>query len=382
MSGQGKMKPEESQKLNIEYDPKTGEYQYSGDMVISNLSELQKTIDQLPPPESKNLIIDGKNISQLDSAGAWLIWKWRNRMEEQGIHVELRNFPEREQTLLALVEEKIKLEVPQPPVETMDWVTKLGFSSTRFMHEFEDYLTFIGMMMMDFLRVMKRSTRSRLISYATVIYQNGFEALPIIALLSLMIGVVITYQMGLQLRNYGANIFIVDLLGLSILREFAPLLTAIMVAGRTGSAFTAQIGMMKLNQEIDALNTMGVTPAEVLVIPRIVGMLIVLPLLTMWANIFGVIGGMLMANNMLGISWYDFLHRFPTVIPLKTLIIGLGKTPVFALIISSIGCFEGMKVSGGAESVGRNTTRSVVLSIFFILLADAAFSVIFSKLKL
>jgi phospholipid/cholesterol/gamma-HCH transport system permease protein len=197
-----------------------------------------------------------------------------------------------------------------------------------------------------------------------------------------MIGVVITYQMGLQLKNYGANIFIVDLLGLAILREFGPLLTAIMVAGRTGSAFTAHLGMMKLNQEIDALNTMGVTPGELLLLPRIIGMLIVLPLITVWADIVGVFGGMVMSNNMLGITWYDFLHRFPKVIPLRALLVGLGKTPIFALLIASIGCFQGMQVKEGAASLGQNTTRSVVLSIFFIIVADAIFSVIFSKMKL
>jgi phospholipid/cholesterol/gamma-HCH transport system permease protein len=217
---------------------------------------------------------------------------------------------------------------------------------------------------------------------ATIIYRNGYQALPIIFLLSFMIGVILAYQMGLQLKNYGANIYIVDLLGLSILREFGPLITAIMVAGRTGSAFTAQLGIMKVNQEIDALNTMGVTPAELLILPRIAGLLITLPLLTIWSDISAVVGGMVMSNNILNITWYDFLQRFPIVIPLKTLIIGLGKAPVFALIIASIGCFQGVRVKGSADSVGLNTTRSVVLSIFFIIVADAIFSVVFNKLKL
>jgi phospholipid/cholesterol/gamma-HCH transport system permease protein len=155
-----------------------------------------------------------------------------------------------------------------------------------------------------------------------------------------------------------------------------------MVAGRTGSAFTAQLGMMKLNQEIDALDTIGVTPAELLLLPRLIGLFIALPLLTMWADIFGVVGGMVTSNSMLSITWYDFLHRFPTVIPLRALLLGLGKAPVFALVIASIGCYQGMKVEGGADSVGLNTTRSVVLSIFFIIVADAIFSVIFSELKL
>ncbi len=216
----------------------------------------------------------------------------------------------------------------------------------------------------------------------SVIYRNGYLALPIIGLLSFMIGVVITYQMGLQLKNYGANIYIVDLLGISVLREFGPLLTAIMIAGRTGSSYTAQLGMMKLNQEIDALDTMGITPAELLLLPRIAGLVIALPLLTIWSDIFGVMGGMVMSNNMLSITWHDFLHRFPNVVPLRALLIGLGKAPVFALIIASIGCYQGVRVEGSADSVGQNTTRSVVMAIFFIIVADAIFSVVFSKLKL
>jgi len=197
-----------------------------------------------------------------------------------------------------------------------------------------------------------------------------------------MIGIVLTYQMGVQLRNYGANIFIVDLLGLSVLREFGPLLTAIMIAGRTGSSFTAELGLMKANQEIDALTTMGVTPAELLILPKIIGLFIALPLLTIWADIFGIIGGMIMAKNMLGIGWYDFLHRFQSQIPVRALLIGLGKAPIFALLIASIGCFEGVSVKDTADSIGKNTTKSVVYSIFFIIVADAIFSIIFSKLKL
>ena len=155
-----------------------------------------------------------------------------------------------------------------------------------------------------------------------------------------------------------------------------------MVAGRTGSAFTAQLGTMKINQEIDALNIMGLPPAQLLVLPRIIGLTIALPLLTMWADIFGVIGGMVMANNMLGVTWINFLQRFQYEIPVKSLIIGLGKAPIFALLIGSISCFEGMMVKGSAESIGKQTTRSVVLSIFFIIVADAIFSIIFSKFRL
>jgi phospholipid/cholesterol/gamma-HCH transport system permease protein len=169
---------------------------------------------------------------------------------------------------------------------------------------------------------------------------------------------------------------------LAILREFAPLLTAIMIAGRSGSSFTAQLGMMKIKEEIDALNTMGVLPSQLLILPRIWGLLIALPLLTIWADIFGLLGGMAMTHNMLNISYTDFLQRFPKVVSLSSLIIGIGKAPIFALIIASTACFQGLRVSGSADSVGKQTTRSVVQGIFFIIVADALFSILFSKLNI
>ena len=331
---------------------------------------------------ANRLIINGDSIKKMDSAGAWLLNQWQNQLKKNNVTVSFKNFSDAHQALLDLINSTLKeeIEIPEPP--RISWIQQVGLTTYQQFNELLQFLSFIGKLTFEALRISSHPTHFRIPAIASTIYRNGYQALPIIALLSFMIGVVITYQMGLQLKNYGANIFIVDLLGLSILREFGPLLTAIMVAGRTGSAFTAQLGMMKLNQEIDALDTLGVTPAEVLLLPRIIGLFIALPLLTVWANIFGVFGGMVMANNMLGITWYDFLHRFPTVIPLRALLIGIGKTPIFALLIASIGCYEGMQVEQTADSVGKNTTRSVVLSIFFIIVADAIFSIIFSKLKL
>jgi phospholipid/cholesterol/gamma-HCH transport system permease protein len=240
------------------------------------------------------------------------------------------------------------------------------------------YLRFVGQLTVSVFRNVKGGARWQPAALAIQVLHTGLQALPIIGLLSCLVGVVLAYQLGVQLQSYGANIFIPDLLGLSVLREFGPLLTAIMVAGRTGSAFTAELGMMKINQEIDALRTMGYLPDTLLILPRVVGLVITLPLLVMWADVFGVLGGMLMSHAMLGLSWHDFLDRLQHQVPLRALVIGLCKAPVFALLIAGIGCFQGMAVTGTAESLGRNTTRSVVLAIFFIILADAAFSIVFS----
>lgn len=353
-----------------------------GEWDVTHVSQLQLTINAITWPTAGKINIDGRDIEKMDSAGAWLLDNLRTQLTKDSLTVSVENLANDHQELLSIVSNKLANEKPLPEVTPIPWLASVGMKTIQGLSEFQDYLAFIGKLSLEALRIGFNPKHLRWGAIANVIYRTGFQGLPIIALLSLLIGVVITYQMGLQLKNYGANIFIVDLLGLSILREFGPLITAIMVAGRTGSAFTAQLGMMKLNQEIDALDTMGVTPAELLLLPRITGLFVALPLLTVWADIFGVLGGMIMSNTMLSITWYDFLHRFPTVIPLRALLLGLGKAPVFALIISSIGCYQGMKVKESADSVGLNTTRSVVLSIFFIIVADAIFSVIFSELKL
>jgi phospholipid/cholesterol/gamma-HCH transport system permease protein len=212
-----------------------------------------------------------------------------------------------------------------------------------------------------------------------IIYSTGYQAIGIITLLAFLIGVVLAYQMGGQLIAYGANIFIVKLLGLSLLREFAPLITSIIVAGRSGSAFTAQIGTMKIQEELDALRTFGISPIERLVLPRLCGLIIALPLLVVLADISSVIGGMIMSKVYLGISYGEFISQFHTDISFYTYFIGLIKTPVFALIIASVGSYRGFCVHGHASSIGEETTKSVVYSIFLIIIADAIFSILFSS---
>ncbi|MBX3708888.1 MAG: MlaE family lipid ABC transporter permease subunit [Gammaproteobacteria bacterium] len=366
----------------VQYDSSTRQLSLHGDLNLRNLAYFQKLLTNITWPNSGEVIIDGERSKKIDTAGAWLLVRLKKNLKQKGIHVELSKFSAESTELLAIIDKELAEEKPLPKVKKLNFFALIGLNTIQQLKIFQSYLSFVGHLTYEALRITFQPARWRWNSLASVIYQTGYQGLPIIALLSFLIGVVLTYQMGLLLRNYGANIYIVDLLGLSVLREFAPLITAIMVSGRTGSSYTASIGMMKLNQEIDALDTLGVTPAELLLLPRILGLLITLPLLVMWSDIFGIVGGMVMSNNMLGITWHDFLDRFPQVIPLRSLIIGIGKAPVFALIISSIGCFQGMQVKNSADSVGQNTTKSVVLAIFFIIVADAIFSIIFSKMKL
>jgi phospholipid/cholesterol/gamma-HCH transport system permease protein len=210
----------------------------------------------------------------------------------------------------------------------------------------------------------------------------GFEALPITGLLSFLMGIVIAYQGAEQLQRFGANIYVADLVGLSMVRELSPMLTAIIVAGRSGSAYTAEIGTMKVTEEIDALRTIGVGPVELLVLPKMLALIIALPLLTVFTDVTGVLGGMVMARAQLDVSFDTFFDRLDDAISLTSFLIGIGKAPVFAIIIALVGCYQGFQVTGSADSVGRQTTVSVVQSIFLVIVTDALFSIAFSWLEI
>ena len=243
-------------------------------------------------------------------------------------------------------------------------------------------LSFVGETALAFAASVMQPARWRWRQVLFNIRSAGWDALPIVGLLSFLLGVVVAYQGADQLRQYGANIFVADLVGVSMLREFAPLITAIIIAGRSGSAYAAQIGTMAVTEEIDALRTLGIAPLELLVLPKVIALVIALPLLTVFADALGVFGGMLMARSQLGVGFPEFLDRFVKAVSMTTYFIGLAKAPVFAAIIAIVGCFQGLRTQGSADSVGRQTTRAVVQSIFLVIVADALFSVAFSALDL
>jgi phospholipid/cholesterol/gamma-HCH transport system permease protein len=210
--------------------------------------------------------------------------------------------------------------------------------------------------------------------------ESGIKALPIIVLTTFLTGVVVAYQSAAQLKLYGANIFIVDMLGISILREMAPMLAAIIVAGRSGSAYAAQIGVMKITEELDAMRTMGFDPYAFLVLPRMLALIIMMPILIFFADIAGVVGGMLIAKIDLGLSPTLFLERFVEVVSIKHFWVGMLKGPFFAILIASIGIYRGLQVKNDTQSIGFNTTKAVVESIFAVIICDAFFSIIFTNL--
>ena len=205
---------------------------------------------------------------------------------------------------------------------------------------------------------------------------DGVNALPITGLLTFLVGVVIAYQGAEQLRKFGTNIFIVDLVGISLLREIAPLIVAILIAGRSGSAYAAEIGTMKVTEELDAVRTLGISPMGLLVLPRTLALMIAVPLLTVYADVLGVFGGMLIASSQLNVSFTEFVSRFQESVAVRHFLIGIAKAPVFAMLIALVGCYQGFQIRGGVDDVGRHTTISVVQGIFLVIVFDAICSIL------
>ena len=273
---------------------------------------------------------------------------------------------------------------PLPQVESVPhWreiVIQLGKGAHDARHDALDIITFIGRAASWTVNALIHPSYLRPASISRHITETGIHALPIIGLMAAMIAIVIGYQGVAQLRPFGGEDFTINLVAVSVLREMGVLITAIMVAGRSGSAFTAEIGVMQTREEIDALKVMGIEPMQVLVVPRVIALVITLTLLTFFADIMGLIGGAAIAQFQLGVSPMQYLTRLPHVVDGSDLFVGLFKAPIFACFIASVGCMHGLRVSGSAESVGRETTRAVVKSIFLVLALDAFFSILFEKL--
>lgn len=261
-------------------------------------------------------------------------------------------------------------------------VIQLGKGGDAVLRDGFDVVTFVGRAAHAFALGAVHPRSLRPASISRQIAETGLHALPIVGLMAVMISVVIGYQGVAQLRGYGAEAFTINLVAVSVLREMGVLITAIMVAGRSGSAFTAEIGVMRAREEIDALETMGMDPIELLVLPRLIGLVITLTLLTFFADVMGLLGGALIAHSLLQISPLQYLDRVHQAVDLSDFFVGLVKAPIFAFFIGVIGCMHGLRGQGSAESVGRETTRAVVKSIFLVIVLDALFSVLFEKLGL
>ncbi|MGV8919017.1 MAG: MlaE family lipid ABC transporter permease subunit [Pseudomonas sp.] len=347
----------------------------AGDWTLVHYHHLKAQLKELTDRYDDRTPVDLTGLGALDTAGASLLVELfgcarvgqlagtaqglssASRALMQNIQVALHDFCE-------------PLKEPEQAVG-MQLLLRIGRAVDAVWQDTLQLLGFIGLILETLVLNLPHPRRWRLTSVISHIEQTGLDAAPIVALLTFLVGAVVAFLGATVLKTFGASIFTVDLLGFSFLREFGVLLTAILMAGRTASAFTAQIGSMKANEEIDAIRTLGLSPIELLVVPRILALLISLPILTFVAMVSGIIGGAVVCAVSLDISPALFLSLLQTDIGVQHFLVGILKAPVFAFLIASIGCLEGFKVSGSAESVGAHTTSSVVQSIFVVIVLDA-----------
>ncbi|MBV8652470.1 MAG: MlaE family lipid ABC transporter permease subunit, partial [Alphaproteobacteria bacterium] len=357
-----------------------------GAWVIGAARELDRTLRQVEVDGARAVVLDLAGVAALDTAGAWLVRRTQRRLEKAGRSFEIINLGDTFAPLYhQVVESDAVPPLPNtlpPPYRFGDFLARIGHVTVGVLERAGNLLGFVGLVCIVGLRTLRHPSRLRVSALFAQMEHAGVDALPIVGLLAFLVGVVFAFQGADQLRRLGAEIYTVNLLGVVILRELGVLITAIILAGRSGSAFTAQIGTMMVNEEIDAMTILGLDPVEVLVLPRLLAMLLTLPLVAFYANVMGLVGGALMSWQALDISIPTFLRQLHSSIPGWTFWIGVLKAPTFAGIIAVTGCYEGLRVTRSAESVGRLTTRSVVESIFLIIAADALFTVIFAYLNI
>ena len=346
-----------------------------GALEIATLAEARHSLNKWSKRRSMRAL-DIAGLDSLDTPGALFLCGLRDK------GVALTGIRAEHQALLDLI---CVLDLkPLPQAESVPrWrqiIIQLGKGAHDARHEALDVITFVGRAASWTGNALIHPHCLRPAAISRHITETGIHALPIIGLMAFMIAIVIGYQGVAQLRPYGGEDFTINLVAVSVLREMGVLITAIMVAGRSGSAFTAEIGVMQTREEVDALKVMGIEPMQVLVVPRVIALVITLPLLTFFADIMGLIGGAAIAQFQLGVSPLQYLTRLPHVVDGSDLFVGLFKAPIFAFFIAIVGCMHGLRVSGSAESVGRETTRAVVKSIFLVLMLDAFFSILFEQL--
>lgn len=367
-------------------DRQSNVFAVGGAWTIAESARLDRELNELDfgaRPVQDAITIDASKISRLDSAGAWLLVRTRRAMKSAQGQLPTLKLPDLYKPLLERLEQVKRC----PPAHTRipaglkGWLYRIGRATVHAGLQALSMLGYLGRVTVETAAaVAKPKHNLRVAAIFHHIEDTGINALPIVGLLSFLIGIVLAYQGADQLRRFGAEIFTIDLLGVGVLREIGGLLTAIIIAGRSGSAFTAQIGTMRVNEEIDAMQTIGLNTVDTLVLPRILAMVIALPLLTFYADVMALIGGAFMCYFQLGITIPVFMRELNGAVSVNTMMVGLVKAPLFAFVIALVGCYEGFQVERNAASVGELTTRSVVEGIFLVIVLDAAFSVMFSVL--
>jgi phospholipid/cholesterol/gamma-HCH transport system permease protein len=369
---------------------KTGaniDLELTGEWRALQIAQIDSALAAIELPAGSALRIGTQRLTALDLTGAWALREFVRRARGGGREVSFSGAPP---DLLRLLDEMqasaeaAPAAAAAPPAvpEHSAVLWTIGRHAVRAVADLLDGLSFLGRTSATFLRSLTSLKRLRPIAVARHVYDTGLTAVPIVALIGFLISVIIAYMSAQQLRGLGADIYVVDLVAIGVLRELGVLLTSIIVAGRSGSAYAAELGSMKLNEEVDALTATGVDPFEVLVVPRLLGLTIALPLLTIIADLVGLAGGALLCRYLLDMPLTQFVGRVNYAISPSTFWVGLVKAPVFAMLIGLCGCYRGMLVRDSARELGRLVTVAVVQAIFFVILADALFAVLFMEMDI
>lgn len=368
--------------ITVEESDGTCTVRLSGALTVATAGAAFERFERINPRSGQAMVVDLAGLSALDTSGAWLIHRFLRTWESEGAAARYVNATSGQDTLLgqAKAHDVPTTPAPKVPPVFIRELAYLGGATVRIADRFGSLLAFFGLVLARLGRQIVHPRRIRWVALTNQMEQIGLNALPIVGLMSFLIGLVLVQQGAFQLRKFGAEVFVVDLVSISTVRELGVLLTAIMVAGRSGSAFTAQIGTMRLTEEVDAMRTIGLDPIDTLVLPRMIALILLMPLLVFYASVMALVGGVLFGWLSLDIPIDTFLSRMRTTITMNDFLVGMIKAPVFGMIIAVAGCFEGMQVSGDAASVGERTTISVVESIFMVIVLDAFFAVFFSAI--
>jgi phospholipid/cholesterol/gamma-HCH transport system permease protein len=357
----------------------------TGEWGARQIPVLEAQLAALDLSSAGELRIGTRGLTALELSGAWLLWDFVRRARGAGVSVSFSGAPPDQ---LRLIDETLKAAVgpggaaPVPhAAPAARALNTIGRDAVEVGREIVGGLAFIGRMASTLVGSLTSVKRLRPTSIARHVYDTGITAMPITALIAFLISVIIAYMSAQQLRGLGVDIYVVDLVAIGVLRELGVLLTSIIVAGRSGSAFAAELGSMKLNEEVDALTATGVDPFEVLVVPRMLGLTIALPLLTIIADLIGIAGGAVLCHYLLDMPLSQYVNRVSYAISPTTFWVGMIKAPVFALLIAGAGCYHGLQVRSSARELGRQVTLAVVQAIFFVILADALFAVLFMKIN-
>ncbi|RPH58873.1 MAG: ABC transporter permease [Burkholderiales bacterium] len=346
---------------------------------LSRLGELDAALDAAgagPGRLAAPVVLDGAALAEIDTAAALLVWRRIAGVGVPPAAVSMRGFSAAHARIAELVRQRLSDLVPVAAPPRRGIVAQVGVATIWLLELLHGHLDYFGRVLAELARVAANPARLRLKELFAQFSQVCVSAIPVVALVTFLIGLVVAYLLGLQAEQYGANIFVVDGVALGLAREFSPLIVAIIVAGRSGAAFTAQLGTMKLTEEIDAIRTLGLSAEQVLVVPRVLALVLSLPLLVFVGDLMGMLGAMVIADRMLDVTPSTFVGRLHDALAPRHFVIGLLKAPVFALVIAVIGCRMGMSVSRDTRSIGLNTTSTVVQGIVAVILLDALFAVL------